>query len=74
MNKKSLSTLILEVLKKNRKWHWGGQLEIMFPPRKGSTVSRIARMLCEEGEIENMYKKVVGVSRPCVLYRAKISK
>lgn len=74
MNIKTVSIYIMEVLKGNRKWHFGGNLEQKVHSmsiHKSSTVSRIARMMAEEGLIEVDYQRIKGVGRKYVVYRYK---
>lgn len=69
MLKKSLNTRIIEVLQKNRKWHSGQHLETFIQGYKGSSISRVARILASEGLIERQLKYVYWVKRNCIEYR-----
>lgn len=54
-----ISQQIIEYLKKNKSWHFGGQLErILGTFHKPSTVSRTLRELAEEDKIYRDYRKV----------------
>lgn len=77
MQKQTLSQIILKVLKSNRKWFWAGQLEDAVHRQsihKSSTVSRMARMLVNEGLLENTYRKINGRGHAFVMYRYKTKK
>ena len=69
--KKTISEHIVEFLKKEKVWVFGGTLEGFVHRQsgcKGSTASRIARLLAEEGIIKNKYVKVKGVHVKVVMY------
>ena len=69
--KKTISSQIMDRLKSEKRWWGGNQLETSIYGHKGSSISRIARMMAEEGLIRRDEIKVKGINRPCVQYKTK---
>jgi len=66
---KTISNQILSYLKRHRKWVSVRELEDIVIGHSGSSVSRIARYLAENGDIKRDYKKVVKEIKPLVFYK-----
>ena len=76
MHTPTMETQIIEFLKKKKKapkekqrWASVRDLEDMVRGHTGSSVSRVARLMAEDGDIKKDYFKAVPNLRPLVFYR-----
>jgi len=60
LKEESIKSKIIRFLQERRRWVSGLELERSMQDHKPSTISRIARMLADDGMIETKYTKSSG--------------